>query len=40
MMGVKSMNIHAYPIIIQPLSKEEGGGYLAEAPDTGMYCRW
>lgn len=27
------MNGHAYPITIRPLSKEEGGGYLAEAPD-------
>lgn len=27
------MNVHDYPITIRPLSKEEGGGYLAEAPD-------
>lgn len=24
---------HDYPIIVRPLSKEEGGGYLAEVPD-------
>lgn len=27
------MNAHNYPITIRPLSKEEGDGYLAEAPD-------
>lgn len=27
------MNTHEYPIIVRPLSKEEGGGYLAEIPD-------
>lgn len=27
------MSVHDYPIVVRPLSKEEGGGYLAEAPD-------
>ena len=27
------MNAYDYPIIIRPLSQEEGGGYLAEVPD-------
>ena len=27
------MNTYDYPMIIRPLSKEEGGGYFAEIPD-------
>lgn len=32
------MNPYDYPITIRPLTEEEGGGYLAEAPDLeGCY---
>lgn len=34
----KAMNAFDYPIVIRPLTEEEGGGYLAQAPDLqGCY---